>query len=136
MKKASHGLLTAEKVFDIIYIVVFALCIVGFLIAGIFMMIYNVAMEDETQIALFSVGSTYLGIGVGFIFALPLPIIALNFTKKALRTLENAQSKAEARPGAILAIVAGVLCAGFSIPAGVMMICMKDSAYCDKEVIQ
>ena len=135
MKRASHGLLTAEKVFDIIYIVLFAFFVVGFIIAGVSLMVVNAPLETEEQIALFSVGSTYLGLGIGFIFALPLPIISLQFTKIALRTLESAQSREEAKKGAILAIVAGALCTGFSIPAGIMMLCMKDSAYCDKEVM-
>ena len=135
MKRASHGLLTSEKVFDIISIVLFDFFVVGFIIAGVSLMVVNAPLETEEQIALFSVGSTYLGLGIGFIFALPLPIISLQFTKIALRTLESAQSREEAKKGAILSIVAGALCTGFSIPAGIMMLCMKDSAYCDKEVM-
>lgn len=135
MKRASHGLLTAEKVFAIISIVLITLMAIGYIVAGSIMMGLNIAMEDEKQIALFSAGSSLLGGGIGMIFVIPIPIVALNFVNIAMHDLETAQSRSEARKGAILAIVAGAICTGFSIPAGVMMLCMRDEAYQEIEKV-
>ena len=135
MKRASHGLLTAEKVFDIIALVLFILMAIGFITAGVVLMTLNYALETVQEIVLFSTGTSLLSCGVGFLFCIPLPIVSLNFVKIAMHDLETAQSRQEARKGAILAIVAGVICTGFSIPAGVMMLCMKDSAYQEIEKV-
>ena len=136
MKKASHGLLTAEKVFDIIALVLFPILMVGLMVVGIVLMVVNAPTENAEQISLFTAGIELLCSGVSLIFALPPFVVSLIFTNKALATLENCQTRAEARKSAIMAIVAGYIAIGFAIPAGIMMLCMRDEAYQQKVIEQ
>ena len=136
MKKASHILLTVEKVFDIITLVLFPFISIILIIFGIVLLVRNGELADEAQISLFVAGWELLGSGIGILFALPCPIISLIFVNKALYALENSNTKEEAKKGAILGIVAGALGNNFAIPAGIMMLCMKDEAYQQKVIDQ
>lgn len=136
MKKASHILLTVEKVFDIITLVLLPFLSLILIIFGVVFLIRNGATETEEQLALYVAGWQLLGSGIGVLFALPFPIISLVFVNKALYALENANSREEARTGAILGIVAGALGNNFGIPAGIMMLCMKDETYQQKIIEQ
>ena len=129
MKKAAHAFLTAEKVLDIIGIVLFAILSLGLIIAGSVMMAVNSSFEDEKVISLFYVGVELLGSGFGLLFSIPVFIVALVLTNIAKKALETSKTRAEARKGAVCAIVAGAISNTFGIPAGVLMLCMKDAKY-------
>lgn len=129
MKKAAHAFLTAEKVLDIIGIVLFAILSLGLIIAGSVMMAVNSSFEDEKVISLFYVGVELLSSGFGLLFSIPVFIVALILTNIAKKALGTSKTRAEARKGAVCAIVAGAISNTFGIPAGVLMLCMKDAKY-------
>ena len=129
MKKAAHGLLTAEKVFDIIGIVLYAVLSIVMIIPGAILMGANVGLDNEETIALFSTGASLLGYGVGLLLSIPVFIASLILVHHARVALETSKTRAEARKGAVCAIVAGALANNFAIPAGVLMLCMKDAKY-------
>ena len=136
MKKASHILLTVEKILDIITLVLLPFLSLILIIFGVVFLIRNGATETEEQLALYVAGWQLLGSGIGVLFALPFPIISLIFANKALHTLETANSKEEARTGATLGIISGALGNNFGIPAGIMMLVMKDEQYQDNIINQ
>lgn len=132
MKKTAHAFLTIQKILFIIYIVVFAICFVTFLFIGVPMMVINIAHETEEQIALFATGSVFTYSSIFFLFALPIYIVALCLLRQSKDALETAKSRKEARKGAIIALIVGVITEGyFAIAAGVMMLVMKNKYYDD-----
>ena len=96
------------------------------------MMVINIAHETEEQIALFATGSVFTYSSIFFLFALPIYIVALCLLRQSKDALETAKSRKEARKGAIIALIVGVITEGyFAIAAGVMMLVMKNKYYDD-----
>lgn len=67
---------------------------------------------------------------LGLLFALGAPIVSLVLTVKAVEGVNAANTKADAKVPAILAIVGGVLAyLPFSTAAGIMMLCLAEDQY-------
>jgi len=130
MKRTARGLLIAQKVIGIILIVLFAILPVAFVIAGPIMMVQGDFNGSEDELALATAGLTLLIEGIVFaIVVLPLAVVSRVLNGIAIRTLNNAKSRDEARKGAICSIVSGALMGVFGIPAGVIMLVMNDAHY-------
>ena len=130
MKRTARGFLIAQKVIGIILIVVFAILPVVFVIAGPIMMVQGNFNGSEDEIALATAGLTLLVDGIVFaLVVLPLAVVSRVLNEIAIRTLNNAKSRDEARKGAVCSIVSGALMGVFGIPAGVLMLVMNDSHY-------
>lgn len=129
MKKTAHAFLTTQKVLDIIGIILFAIISIGLIIPGSILMGIYSAMDNDETIALFTTGVCLLSVGGGLLLSIPAFIASLILTRHARLALENSKTRAEAKKGAICAIVAGAISNTIAIPAGVLMLCMNDSKY-------
>lgn len=129
LKQLARTFLKVGKIINIILIPVFAVLFVVFLIVGI---VGIAAAAAEGSDAAPAIASMVTSLVTYFIFVVVL-IVALVLNKKAQIALETAKSKAEARPGAIMAIVAGALVTLFPIASGVMMLIMKDEDWAAEE---
>ncbi len=130
MKRTAHGFLTAQRVMSIVSIITVAILSIIFLISGPIMMANGNFKGDEKAVAMASAGLGILVSGILYILiVLPICIISLLLNTFALRALNNARCKEEARKEAIMSIVSGALCGVFGIPAGIIMLTMQDVDY-------
>ena len=133
MKNKARTFLKVQKILSIVFLIVIALAGLITMIVGIVTMAAGaVAAEtDEARAAALAAGGSAIGAGVGMLFYIVFAIIALIFGKIAKNALETSKTREEARKGAIFGIVAGALCGIFGIPAGIIMLVMKDEDYAE-----
>ena len=129
-KRLARNFLVADRVLNIIGLAMFMIIPVVLLVVGIVLMAkgdFNGTKEEVNQAIL---GLSVLISGVTtFFVGVPLSVLALVFNGVAMRGLAKAKSKAEGRKPAILGIIGGALIGTFGIPAGIIMLVMKDSDY-------
>lgn len=133
MKNTARTFLKVQKILSIIFLIAVALAGLIVMIVGIATMVGGaVAGEtEEAKAAAIAAGGSMVGGGIGMMFYIVFGILALVFGKIAKRALEESKTREEARKGAIFGIVAGALCGIFGIPAGIMMLVMKDEDYAE-----
>lgn len=134
MKKLARTFLTIGKIFSIIEIASFSICIPVFL----FLLIGGATRMNDVDPDVAAGGTAMFVLGLAWVIIsaifLTCSIISLALAIKAQRGLDAAKCKADARKYAIMSIVAGVLLGEFQIAAGIIMLVMKDSAYADVNV--
>ena len=130
-KQLARTFLKVGKIINIILLPVFAVLLVVFIIIDSVAIAAAVADGNDAAIA---AASSALGSAIfGYTFTIVCLIVALILNSRASAILERAKSKAEARPGAIMAIVAGALVTLFPIASGVLMLVMKEEDWSARE---
>ena len=127
LRQLARTFLKVGRIINIILIPLFALLLVIFTIVDIVAIgtaaTAGYAASDPEMVAAVS---ALVGVLVSYILLLVCVIVALILNKKAGTIIENAKSKEEAKPGAIMAIVSGVLVTAFPIATGVLILCTKE----------
>ena len=132
MKRTAGIFLKVQKILSIIELVAFIIIGIILVIVGIVGVIGALGGEgtDEARAAAAAAAAGSIAGGIVLIVLIVLPILALVFTKISIRALNESKTRAEARKGAILAIVSGAITdLIFGIPAGIIMLVMKDEDY-------
>ena len=128
LKQLAGTFLKVGKIINIILLPVFAILLVVFTIIDIVAIVGAVAaVSDGADASTIGVAvGALIGVIIGYGFAIVCLIVALILNAKASTILVTAQSKQEAKKGAIMAIVAGVLVTVFPLVAGILMLCTKE----------
>lgn len=132
MKRTAGILLKVQKILSIIELVAFIVIGIILFIVGVVGVVSAAAGEgtDEAKAAAAAAAAGSIAGGIVLIVLIVLPILAMVFTNIAIRALNESKTRAEARKGAIFAIVAGAITELiFGIPAGIIMLVMKDEDY-------
>ncbi len=122
LKQLSKTFLKVGKIINLVLIPLFAVLLIVFLILDI-VGIGKAVGNDEAVVA--AVGDL-VGHIITYSLLTVFCIVALILNLKADNILETAQSKEEAKKGAIMAIVAGALVTTFPIVSGILMLCTKE----------
>ena len=138
LKRLARTFLKVGKIINIILIPLFAVLLLVLSIIDIVAIVTaTAAVADgaDAQVLAGAIGAL-VGVIVTYTLLLVCVIVAFVLNKKASAILETAKSKAEAKPGAIMAIVAGALVTCFPIASGIMMLIMKDEDWTAEEVAE
>lgn len=125
LRQLARTFLKVGKIINIVLLALFAVLLVVFTIIGIVAIAAASAAADPDA-ALAAAVSGLLGALFGYGFTLVALVVALILNGKAQAITGNAKSKAEAKPGAIMAIVAGALVTAFPIASGILLLCTKE----------
>ena len=127
LRQLARTFLKVGKIINIILIPLFALLlliltIVDIVAIGTLTAAGYVANDPEMVVAV----GNLISVIVSYVILLVCVIVALILNGKAQVITENAKSKEEAKPGAIMAIVAGALVTAFPIASGILLLCTKE----------
>ena len=129
-KRLAHNFLIADRVLNIIGLVVFVILPIVLVVVGAVLMAKGDFNGNEEQNKQAIAGLSVIISGVTtFCVGVPFSIVALVFNGIAMRGLNNAKTKAEGRRPAIFGIIGGALLGTFGIPAGIIMLVMSDADY-------
>ena len=129
-RRIARNFLIADRVINIIGLVVLIIAPIVLLVVGIVFMVkgdFN-GNKDEVAVAVSGL-SIVISSAVTFFVGVPLAIVALVLNGVASRGLGRAQNRQQGRRPGVLAIVSGALLGTFGIPAGIIMLVMNDNDY-------
>ena len=124
-RQLANTFLKVGRIINIVLLGLFALLLVIFAIVAIVAIAAASAAADPDA-ALATAVASLLRALFGYGFSLVALVVALILNGKATRILNNAKSKEEAKPGAIMAIVSGALITLLPIASGILILTTKE----------
>ena len=131
-KQLAATFLRVGKIINIVLLILFPVLLLIFAIIAI-VAIVGAAAAADPDAALAAAVSSLLSAIFGYGFALVCVIVSFILNARASRVLANAKSKAEAKPGAIMAIVSGALMTLFPIASGILMLTTREEDWGEGE---